>query len=248
MASTMVSTTEAIADMLITLTALPKSSPSLFLDLEGVQLSRQGSISIMQIFAEPNDHVYLVDVHTLGAAAFSTPATAGKTTLKALLEDITIPKVFFDVRNDSDALFFHYQIGLRGVEDVQLMENASRGPIASKRLLNGLKKCIQKNASISLAAKQVWNNIKERGEELYLPKHGGSYEVFNARPLAPDITAYCVQDVKLLPKLRNFYWDQLDADWKAKVVTETEARVRESQMPAYEPYGDDKALGPWPLA
>ena len=242
----MVSTTEAIADMLITLTALPTSSPSLFLDLEGVNLSREGSISIMQIFAKPNNHVYLVDIHTLGAAAFTTPVTASETTLKTLLEDITIPKVFFDIRNDSDALFFHYQIELCGVEDVQLMENATRPP-GSKKFLNGLKKCINaQNAPISIAAKQVWNQIKERGEALYDPKNGGSYAVFNARPLAPDITAYCVQDVKLLPKLRDLYWDRLDEEWKAMVVIETERRVRESQMPAYEPYGKDKALGPWP--
>ena len=243
----MVSTTEAIADMLTTLTALPTSSPSLFLDLEGVSLSRHGSISIMQIFAEPNNHVYLIDIHTLGAAAFTTPATAGGTTLKTLLEDITIPKVFFDVRNDSDALFFHYQIALRGIEDVQLMENATRPP-GSKTFLNGLKKCINKqDAPISIAAKQVWNQIKARGEMLYDPKNGGSYAVFNTRPLAPDITAYCVQDVKILPRLRDFYWDRIDEEWKAMVVSETETRVRESQTLVYEPYGNDKALGPWPL-
>ena len=244
MASTMVSTTEVIADMLITLTALPTSPPSLFLDLEGVSLSREGSISIMQIFAEPNNHVYLIDIHTLGAAAFTKSATAGGTTLKTLLEDIAIPKVFFDVRNDSDALFFHYQIELRGVEDVQLMENATR-PTGSKRLLNGLKKCIADDAPISDVEKQVWNQIKERGETLYHPKDGGSYTVFNARPLAPDITAYCVNDVKLLPQLRALYWARLDEEWKAMVMTETEARVRESQMPAYEPDGNDKVLGPW---
>ena len=239
MASTMISTTEAIADMLITLTTLPTSPPSLFLDLEGVHLSREGSISIMQIFTKPNNHVYLIDIHTLGAAAFTTPAIASGTTLKTLLEDNTVPKVFFDVRNDSDALFFHYQIELRGVEDVQLMENATR-PTGSKKHLNGLKKCINaKDAPISIAAKQVWNHIKERGEALYLSKNGGSYEVFNARPLEPDITAYCVQDVKVLPKLREMYWDRLDEGWKA--------RVRESQRPDYEPYGDGKALGPWPL-
>ena len=246
MASTMVSTAEAIADMLITLTALPTSPPSLFLDLEGIKLSREGSISIMQIFAEPNNHVYLVDIHTLGAAAFTTPATAGGTTLRTLLEDSTIPKVFFDVRNDSDALFSHYQIGFRGVQDVQLMENASRGPMSSKKFLNGLKKCIEWDAPISNEEKQVWRAIKDRGEALYHPKNGGSYTVFNARPLAPDITAYCVNDVKLLPKLRSLYWNRLGVQWKEKVRVKTTARVLDSQSSAYQPQGKHKALGPWP--
>ena len=241
----MVSTTEAIADMLITLIALPKSPPSLFLDLEGDNLSRFGSISIIQIFAEPNNHVYLVDIHTLGAAAFTTPATAGGTTLKTLLEDISIPKVFFDVRNDSDALFFHYQIELRGVEDVQLMENATRPP-GHKRLLNGLKKCIEWDAPISDEEKKVWRVIKDKGETLYHPKNGGSYAMFNARPLAPDITAYCVNDVKLLPQLRSWYWNRLGVQWMEKVRIKTTARVRDSQSPAYQPQGKHKALGPWP--
>ena len=246
MASTMVSTTEAIADMLITLTALPTSSPSLFLDLEGVNLSRDGSISILQIFAEPDNHVYLVDIHSLGAAAFTTPATAGGTTLKSLLEDIAIPKVFFDVRNDSDALFSHYLIELQGVEDVQLMENATRGPTSSKRLLNGLERCIKQDAPISNGEKQTWKAIKNRGAALFNPKNGGSYAVFNMRPLAPDITAYCVQDVKFLPQLRARYWARLGVQWKAKVKSKTTARVLESQSPAYQPQGMHKALGPWP--
>jgi hypothetical protein len=36
--------------------------------------------------------------------AFSTAGTNGQT-LKTILESETIPKVFFDVRNDSDALY-----------------------------------------------------------------------------------------------------------------------------------------------
>lgn len=48
------------------------------------------------------------------------------TSLKRVLESPTIPKVFFDVRNDSDALHNHFGINLDCIQDVQLMENATR--------------------------------------------------------------------------------------------------------------------------
>jgi exonuclease 3'-5' domain-containing protein 1 len=103
-------------------------SPTMYLDLEGINLCRHGSISVLTLLIDtgtPTRHVYLIDVHTLGARAFNTTGTKLKT-LKDILQDEKIPKVFFDVRNDSDALFAHLGIALKGVEDVQLMENATR--------------------------------------------------------------------------------------------------------------------------
>jgi hypothetical protein len=40
--------------------------PFLFLDLEGVSLGRQGTISILQVLVPPSRTVYLLDVHVLG--------------------------------------------------------------------------------------------------------------------------------------------------------------------------------------
>lgn len=48
-------------------------------------------------------------------------------TPKDILENENIPKVFFDVRDDFDALFAHFGVALKVVEDIQLMESASRG-------------------------------------------------------------------------------------------------------------------------
>lgn len=41
--------------------------PVLYVDLEGINLCRHGSISIMQMYHSEEDHVYLIDVHTLEA-------------------------------------------------------------------------------------------------------------------------------------------------------------------------------------
>ena len=96
------------------------SPPVMYMDLGGISLSRDGSISIITILTKtalPSADYYLVDAHTLGAQAFNTPGTKGQT-LKGILQDPSKTKVFFDVRNDSDALFAHYGVALQGIEDV----------------------------------------------------------------------------------------------------------------------------------
>src|SRR5689334_19054318 len=116
---------EAVASFIDAISDLPTEVPSLYIDLEGINLCRQGSISLLVIFVQPKNHVYFVDIHKLHDEAFTTTSADG-TTLKTILESPKIPKVFFDVRNDSDALHHHFGIRLQGIEDVQLMENAAR--------------------------------------------------------------------------------------------------------------------------
>lgn len=141
--------------------------PILYLDLEGINLCRNGSISIIQVYQCQENRVYLIDVHTLGAAAFSTTGTDGVTTLKSVLENPSIPKAFFDVRNDSDALYNLFNVYLRGVVDVQLMELRTR--TGSKRLLNGLARCLEKyfSAARMHAEASRWTAAKQAGLRLF---------------------------------------------------------------------------------
>src|SRR5436305_897650 len=67
-----VNTCSAIADLVDSLVDLPANPPSLYFDLEGVNLSRQGTISILQLLVFPQKRIYLIDIHTLGSKAFST--------------------------------------------------------------------------------------------------------------------------------------------------------------------------------
>jgi exonuclease 3'-5' domain-containing protein 1 len=222
---------------------LPTHPPSLYLDLEGVNLSRHGSISILQIYVLPTHRTYLVDVHTLQAAAFTTAGRRGQT-LQNILESAALPKAFFDVRNDSDALHSHFGICLAGVVDLQLMELATRtGP---RRYVSGLAKCIERGeAALSHAERQAWAANKEIGKILFAPERGGSYEVFNVRPLAESIKQYCMQDVQFLPRLWQHYNARLTPVWRGKVDVATRARVRLSQSAGYAAHGRHKALGPW---
>lgn len=67
-------TANEFSTLLPTLQILPTSPPSLYLDLEGARLSRDGTVSLITPYVLPISAVYLIDIHTLGATAFSTPA------------------------------------------------------------------------------------------------------------------------------------------------------------------------------
>ncbi|PGH07431.1 hypothetical protein GX51_01730 [Blastomyces parvus] len=243
--SSVVDTTSSLIQLIDSIDGLPTNPPSLYIDLEGIKLCREGSVSILQLFNHPKEHVYLVDIHHLGKAAFTTTGTNGKS-LKSILECPSTPKVFFDVRNDSNALFFLFGIRLQGIEDLQLMENASRpGPLSRKKFVSGMARCIEMDAPVSPAAKRLWKENKDKGKHLFAPERGGSYEVFNARPIPQAIIDYCVEDVSFMPLLRTLYWNKLSPHWKAEVESATKERIRASQSLTYQPNTRDKTLSPW---
>ena len=248
-----INTTKQISDLVDWLVAPPfQYSPTMYIDLEGVNLCREGSVSILTLLLEtdeiPTRRVYLIDVHVLRAQAFDTTGVKQKKTLKDILQDEKIPKVFFDVRNDSDALFAHFEVQLQGVEDVQLMESATRKTTPSRRLLSGLAKCVEKNAPMSFGGSGgsgSWKLAKEKGERLFKPERGGSYEVFNQRPIPEEIVDYCVGDVQCLPELRDTFWGTRSVAWRDLVKEESGKRVKASQRAEYQPHGREKALAMW---
>ncbi|KAL8675611.1 MAG: hypothetical protein Q9168_000123 [Polycauliona sp. 1 TL-2023] len=244
--SGLIDTPEAITNVVDTLAALPWLPPSLFVDLEGVNLSRQGTISILQVHVSPSDRTYLVDIHSLGFRAFHTPGTDGHTTLKSIFESSAVIKVFFDVRNDSDALYAHFGIKLAGIQDLQLMELATRSPELPRKYVNGLVRCIEKDAALPPNEIQRCKTVKDKGIMLFAPERGGSYDVFNARPLSEDIKAYCVQDVKVMPRLWTGYNARLTSTiWRTKLESATRNRVAMSQSPWYNGKGAHMKFGPW---
>ncbi|EEH33503.1 hypothetical protein PAAG_04553 [Paracoccidioides lutzii Pb01] len=243
--SSIIDNSSSLIKLIDTIDTLPTSPPSLYIDLEGISLSREGRISILQLFNHPKNHLYLVDIHVLGHEAFTTAAANGKS-LRTILESPDVPKVFFDVRNDSNAFFFHFDIRLQGVEDIQLMENASRpGFLSRKRFVSGLARCVEHDAPISLSEKRLWKEHKERRVRLFNPDCGGSYETLNARPLPQAILDYGVCDLTFLPLLRTVYWSKLSPEWKALVDVATKERLRVSQTLTYQRQTRDKVLSPW---
>ena len=236
----------ALLDSIHALTTFPHEIPSLYLDAEGTRLSRNGTLAILQMLVPPLSHVYLVDVTVLGALAFSTPSSkkGSSFTLKTVLESADTLKVFFDVRNDSDALFSLYGIRLAGTTDLQLMELAARND--GRKWLRGLKTCIERHSGMTANEMYEWLTGKEKGRELFAPESGGSYEVFSQRPLREEVWKYCVQDVVVMPQLWIYYEARLSAKWKGIVLKTSRERIAESQRPGYDGEGRHRARGPWP--
>jgi exonuclease 3'-5' domain-containing protein 1 len=222
--------------------ALPRSV--IYIELEGPNFRREGSVSILTLLIDLETspkQAYFIDVHTLCEEAFNTVGV-GKTTLKNILQDEEIPKVFFDVRNDSDALFSHYGIALQGAEDVQLMESATRETTGSRRYLNAPKRCFETALSYGFSQHRLdCLKAKNTGERLFEADH----KVFNERPIPTPIIAYCEGDVRCLLQIRNRLMVGLSQQWHDLVLDEIKKRVASTHAPDYQPHGKDKALAPW---
>ena len=134
--------------------------------------------------------------------AFSTTNSTG-ISLKTVLESRSIPKVFFDIRNDSASIHSHHHISVNGIVDVQLLELATR--THSQEYLPGLATCIERDSTVSYATKLDWRRIKDHGSRLYDPMKVGRYEIFNERPIKSELILYCANDVELLPGLFEIY-------------------------------------------
>lgn len=238
-----VSLVQSVIDAVI---ELPTDIPSLFIDLEGVELGRHGSISIMSLYLPCIKRVYLIDIYGLKTEAFSAVNSDGKS-LKSILESSVILKVLFDVRHDSDALFSHYGISVDGIRDVQLMELGTRE--GAKDFLAGLDRCVEKDSTISPTEKKALEVIKGNGRRLFDPALGGRCEIFNERPISQAIAKYCAGDVTLLPDLFKVYFAKLDrhgeAFWEHHVLEATKERIRLSRSPTFDGILKSNARGPW---
>jgi exonuclease 3'-5' domain-containing protein 1 len=90
---------------------LKASGGAIALDCEGVNLGRCGKICVIQV--STRDQVFLFDVHGLDGSSDISQA------LREVLEDASITKIIHDCKMDSDALYHHLEIRLRGIHDTQ---------------------------------------------------------------------------------------------------------------------------------
>jgi exonuclease 3'-5' domain-containing protein 1 len=211
-------------------------SSTLYLDLEGNCLSRSGTISIITVLIHPQRIVRLIDILALGKSAFTTALNNGKT-FKSILEDPDIAKCAWDVRNDADALWALYHVGLAGVTDIQLLENASRTD--DKTYIRGLDKSIQFDLKLGFMEINRWIRTKKEVQSL-MPTN-----VFASRPMDAKTIQYCANDVIHLPDLHALYLRRIQGDWLARAMEESARRVTEAHSPGYGSQSPTKKLGPW---
>ncbi|KAF8623861.1 hypothetical protein AX15_006178 [Amanita polypyramis BW_CC] len=244
----LVNTIELLHDCLADIAPIPAPSRPNYLavDIEGVNLCRRGRICIVQLQSSLSSVVWLVDVTILGAQAFEEADKEGRS-LRSILQRPNIQKWFYDVRNDSDALYNLYGISLNNVYDLQLLELAnrlSRGKNA--RFLASLEKTTEEYLNIG----RDWQDIKEQGIALFVPSRGGYYGILEKRPLDPRLVAYCEQDVSVMSSLAKALRSQMGMEgrnWELRVYAASMSRVALAWNPRYrgDGSGPRKAIAPW---
>lgn len=169
---------------------------SVAMDIEGVDLCRDGKVCIIQIAASKEGKVYLFDIATLGKAAMDEGG------LKALMENEAVEKLMYDCRADSDALFHTYGIKIKNLADVQVLYTRSQFS-GNDKFLHGLAKALSESGVVSDKDLAKVDKLKSEGKKLFAPEKGGSYDVWETRPLSPALVAYCVVDVHYLFALKE---------------------------------------------
>jgi len=196
-------------------------------DFEGVKLCRHGALCLVQMtLSDDPTLVYVLDIHVLGKRAF-TMMTPDGTCMKGILENEAIRKVWFDPRNDVDALYHQFDILPKGIFDLQLAEVADRRNRGlNVHFVQGLYKCLTQCPALQSEQKVFAEKINSLGKSLFEPLNGGQYEIFQQRPLNPVILVYAAHDSRYMLLLYEQYLSSIGEHWARKVNRAGEIRAR----------------------
>ena len=130
----LVDTGASIREMLGTISPPhPSTRARIFLHLHNICWGGQDRLCFLAIHNTVSSQSFMIDVYSLGATAFSTPASDGTTTFKTILESPTIPKCIFGVQNELASLYRGFGVRIRCVHDVQKRRPANDGTCALAR-------------------------------------------------------------------------------------------------------------------
>lgn len=187
-----VNTVEDVAKVVDAIGPLHKEPPSLYISLAGLRTDRFGvTAPKLSIYPYPAGPIFVVGMLHLKERAFHIVRKCG-TSLKDILEG-NGTKCFFDVRHDSNLLYRLYKIKLDGVQDIQLMELATRP--RSRRFVSALWKCIENDAQPSAAEKGAHVKSKEKVLQVIDPNRGGSSNAFFELHMRPALIDDCAKSV-----------------------------------------------------
>ncbi|USW48083.1 Putative 3'-5' exonuclease domain, ribonuclease H-like superfamily [Septoria linicola] len=203
--------------------------PDLYMDCEGQNLGREGTLTHINIYLPRRNKAFILDIDQLGGTAFDIKGTTHETTLTKVLQDWSIKKAIFDCRSDSDVLFAHHKIALDGVIDLQLLEIATSRTRKNAQKLNSLSSCIGR-LNMQKSARDHVLEIKERGKEAM--KQGNP---FHERPLSKLMIEYSIGDLLLMPALYQYFtsrpgWNE---EWAAREQHATTERLEVSRAPDF---------------
>lgn len=197
------------------------SENEIAVDMEGIELGRTGSICVIQICGQ-NTPVYIFDIFKLGSKIFDE----GK--LRVLFESRYLKKVMFDVRGDTDALFYQFNVKTERAYDIQVLYHLRFGK-STDRFLAGLKKVMDAAKVIPEEGRNKFAEIKAAGIKLFAPESGGAYSQWTERPLSKELINYACCDVKYLLSMKQKWggikWDYLVESIAMQRIAETISNI-----------------------
>ena len=127
---------------------------------------------------------------------------------------------------------------------MQLLDIASRrSRNIPTKFVSGLTRCIEKYVH----PPNEWKQVKEEGNVLFSPEKGGSYDIFEQRPLDARILAYCAQDVALMFQLEAAMKGKMGKKgkgWDERIIVASASRVAESKSSKYEGRAAKRIIAP----
>ncbi|KAM5477096.1 hypothetical protein MauCBS54593_000367 [Microsporum audouinii] len=184
----------------------------------------------------------------LGMQALCIEDSTG-TTLRCILECPILRKTVFDVRNGSDILLDQYKDILGGIEDIQLMELATRN--GSKEYVRGLVTCVRNDSPLSKDDKAVTLATTRLAEKSFLLRKcrvNFFSKLLGKERLSGKARGYCTHSVAVLPGLYDSYVVKLnrhtDNFWRYWLHLATKGRINLTQQPAFNIYSRKNAYGP----
>jgi hypothetical protein len=197
-----------------------KRVQSISFDLEGVNLSRLGSITVASVGIKSSDEavtVFIFDMLTRDASLLHNI----KAVLKVILEDVCIEKIIHDCRQDADALLYQEGIMLMNVFDTSVYDIHISKAIVDDSLPS------RSNLNEVLGKYDCSPNLS-RDSTRYKTELGGLH-YWEVRPLTVDMIESAAQDVSELFQLkRNMMIDMTIKNLSVlTIVTESQTAIDE---------------------
>lgn len=221
---------------LISMLADFANSSIINVDFEGVELCRLGQVCLGQFHASQSRRVYIVDFVTMN------PFEVADKRLKTLMESETILKVFFDPRNDADALVHLYGVHSRNALCLQVAEVAFRQSKNHQvRFLCGLAKVMDRHVRLPINQKKALMDIKNAGRAHF---RSDTNDMFLKRPMDAFALEYAAADVFYFDQLRIKLYESLGTLYKSRVREISQERLRACLEPGYQAHGRHKSIAP----
>ena len=176
----------------------------MYIDFENVNFCRENSIFILIFLIDINIsiiRVCFINIYFLNSQTFNI-IDIKKKILKNIFQDEKIFKIFFDVRNDSNVLFAHFDITLQKMKNMQFMKSVSKKITNFKKYMNDLIKCIEQNVLYDNDLTN-WKQTKKNETRLFKFEFDDFYKIFKQRSIFNEIIFYCIDDVQYFSELWN---------------------------------------------